>query len=529
MLKNISKLISGSLFSRILGFFREMVEASYFGTSKIADAFTLALLFPNLFRQVLGEDMVERAFMPPFKTVYDKGDKAGSWRYLSVILNFFFFALLGVTLLLYFIIPLFFALRESFPEVFSSIFGGTGSGFDYDLALKLVLIMLPFMVFIGIAAFFGSLLNFFERNWIFSFAPVMLSVGVILGIWLLEPYIGGYSIAVGYVIGAFLQMLIQLPFVFNKKFKTETEFAYHRIIQAPEFEFGTVRRESRVIALNALFNKSSEIFTRFLATSLAAGATSSLFYANRLFQLPFGVLSLSIARGINPELNRLKSQDDKEKFGQIFQKGVNLYILLFVPITVFLMISSPEIVDLAFRRGKFDERSLTLTVQAFDMYMLGLLPMSLVGYYYRVLSLFNKNKYALYVSVFNAVSNILLAWLLARYTSLGHAGIALSTTLAFFLNLQIISVYLKKELSGYLLKTNRFTKDICVLLVVFFSVYVIYRAGSLSFYDTKIISMISLSLKGLIVALIFGGWLIMNKQTAALVKPYLKKFGRKKN
>jgi len=86
MLRNISKLISGSLLSRVLGFSREMIVTYYFGTvSKVADAFSLAATFTNSFRQVLGEDMVERAFIPPFKTIYDSGDKAGSWKFLSVV------------------------------------------------------------------------------------------------------------------------------------------------------------------------------------------------------------------------------------------------------------------------------------------------------------------------------------------------------------------------------------------------------------------------------------------------------------
>ena len=108
-------------------------------------------------------------------------------------------------------------MKDKFPTFFGLIF--SSKEFDYDYTLNLILIMLPFMIFIGLAAFLGSLLNFFGKNWIFGFAPIMLSVGLILGIVFLEPFIGGYSLAVGWVLGAFLQFLIQIPFIFSKKFK----------------------------------------------------------------------------------------------------------------------------------------------------------------------------------------------------------------------------------------------------------------------------------------------------------------------
>lgn len=89
--KNIIKIFTGTFFSRIFGFIREIVVGAFFGTGKVADAFTFALMFPNLFRQILGEDMVERAFMPPFKTIYDEGNKDKAWKFVSVSFNWFFF------------------------------------------------------------------------------------------------------------------------------------------------------------------------------------------------------------------------------------------------------------------------------------------------------------------------------------------------------------------------------------------------------------------------------------------------------
>jgi putative peptidoglycan lipid II flippase len=452
---NIFKIFTGTFISRIFGFAREMVVAWFFGTSKVADAFSFALIFPNLFRQILGEDMVERAFMPPFKTKYDQGDVEGSWKFLSVIFNWFFISLLIVLTVLYLITPLAFMILKKF---------NTGADFDYDLSLKLIFILLPFMLFIGLAAFVGSLLNFFERNWIFAFAPIMLSVGVIAGIVWLEPVIGDYSIAAGYLLGALLQFAVHIPFLVSKKFRGETKIMYSPILKDGSNDYSVIKRESKIITLNAAFNKSAEFFDRLIATWLITGSASSLFYSQRLFQLPFAIISLPITRGINPMLNSLKSVNDAEKFTELYEKGNRIYFRILIPVTVICIAASDEIVSVIYQRGAFDSDSLRMTSQAFVMYSLGLIPVSFAGYYMRVLSLVSKNIHSLKVSVISAGINIVLSYILAVFTPLGHAGVALATSIAFYYNMIRLNTYIKTEMKDLLLpnKAGFFKKELII-------------------------------------------------------------------
>ncbi len=381
------------------------------------------------------------------------------------------------------------------------------------------------MIFIGLAAFLGSLLNFFEKNWIFGFAPVMLSVGVIFGIIFLEPFIGGYSIAVGWVLGALLQFLIQIPFIFNKKFKKETEITYKiNKFSDKENDFSTIKRESKIITLNAVFNKSSEIFSKFFAATLLTGATSSLNYAMRLYNLPIGIISLSITRGINPELNRMKSKKDFSGFKKIFTKGVNLYLLIIIPFSLVMMISSKEIVNILLKWGEFNENSLLLTAEALVMYSFGIFPISMVGYYTRILSLFDKNKYALFVSIVSASANIIFALLLVNFTNMQHSGIALASTLAFFINFIMLNRFLKRDLKEYLSPnrndiitsfSNLNIISIIVILIAIFSLNLYYKTD---FYDTKFISFISLFVKSLSVFTIYGLFYWNNKNLKRVVK-----------
>ncbi len=522
MFRNILKITTGTLISRVFGFIREMVVASYFGTGKIADAFTLALIFPNLFRQILGEDMVERAFMPPFKRIYDKGNQQQSWKFISVVFNWFFIFLMLATFILYLIVPLFFSLKDSFPNTFGFIF--SDREFDYDLTMKLILVVLPFTVFIGVAAFVGSILNFFEKNWIFGFAPMMLSVGVIVGVAVFEPLIGGYSIALGYVIGAFLQMLIQIPFLINKKFRKETGFKYHfRLLKDKENDYQSVKRESRFITLNAVFDKIQEVFGRFFASTLVQGSTSSLFYAIRLFQLPFAIISLSITRGINPELNRLRATGDLQGFNKVYQKGLNLYILFFFPFTAIFMVISPELIDIVYQRGQFSATSLKLTADAFSMYCVGLLPMSLVGYYKRVLSVFDKNKYALNISVISAFLNILFSVVLVKTTQLGHSGIALAASLAYVVNMFVMNNYIKKELQGYVEKGGIALIHKVILIILTLLIIYITRHFDLYYFHSKTVSLISIGIKTLLVSIIFLIYYLLSNNIRHNLSSFLKR------
>jgi putative peptidoglycan lipid II flippase len=228
--------------------------------------------------------------------------------------------------------------------------------------------------------------------------------------------------------------------------------------------------------------------------------------------LPFAVLSLPITRGINPELNRLKATENHQAFSYVYTKGLNLYLLMFFPVSVILVCCSPEIIDLVYRRGSFDENSLHLTSLAFSMYSFGLLPMSLVGYYKRVLSLFNKNKFALNISLISAVLNIFFAIIFVKTTSLGHEGIALASSLAFFVNMWVMHNYTRKELKDFIKESQR-SVIINIILLCILSAILIFMIFyfDLNFYQNKSQSLISLSIKTLIITAVFVLFYFLNK------------------
>jgi putative peptidoglycan lipid II flippase len=216
VLKNLIDLATGTLVSRVFGFVRELVTAAYYGTNRAMDLFVIAFTIPAFFRQVLGEDVVERAFMPPFKTLISQKKYAKGWRLLSSCLNLMIFVLLVLTVLLYLLAPM--------------IVKMIAPGLAEDLlpqAVTMTYWIIPFMFIIGMAAFAGGILNFFEMNKIYSLAPAMMSVGVIIGVHFFRSFLGIYALPAGFLLGALLELGVQITFLFVKKIRKETEAHYY--------------------------------------------------------------------------------------------------------------------------------------------------------------------------------------------------------------------------------------------------------------------------------------------------------------
>ena len=194
------EMVQGNLISRVFGFLREIAVAFYFGASRATDLFAIAFTIPTLFRRILGEDMVEKAFLPSFRQLIAAGEYRRAWILASRIFNL-------MLLLLLLMMGVFYLLT---PRLVRLIGAGLAAS-ELHQAAVMTYFILPFMVAIGLASFVGGLLLFLDATATYALAPVMLSVGVILGIILLKPYLGMYSMAVGFVLGGALQFLFQIP------------------------------------------------------------------------------------------------------------------------------------------------------------------------------------------------------------------------------------------------------------------------------------------------------------------------------
>ena len=297
------------------------------------------------------------------------------------------------------------------------------------------------MLLIGLASFAGGILNFFEMNKVYSLAPALMSVGVMIGIYFFKSTLGIYALAAGFLLGGLLELIVQIPFLFFKKIKQKTNAKYYCKINLHDKEFRTVGRESGFILLKSLLDKSVEIVGRILASFLPSGSIASLWFSQRLIQLPASIVGLAISRSLIPFLTEKKALTNEQDFITGIKLGIRMNFALILPITTIIIIMAEPIIKLVYERGSFDAESTSLTSIAFLCYALGLLGLSLNGFFSRIFSIFQKNKIPFYISIGSSVLNIALNFLLVK-TPLKHGGIALASSIAFTLSSIILFYYL---------------------------------------------------------------------------------------
>ena len=434
ILKNLINLSTGTFVSRIFGFMRELVTAAFYGTNRAMDLFVIAFTIPAFFRQVLGEDVVERAFMPPFKKLISQKKYKHGWQLISSCLNLMIFALIILMIILYLIAPL--IVKVIAPGLTNELL---------PQAVTMTYWILPFMFIIGIAAFVGGILNFFEMNKIYSLAPVMLSIGVIFGVLFLRSTLGIYALPAGFLIGAFLEFAVQVPFIFKHKIRAETQAKYYAQIQTQDKELHKVSRESGFIFLKSLLDKSVEIVDRMLASFLIQGSIASLWFAHRLILLPVAIIGLAISRSLIPYLTEKKALVENKEFLAGIKLGIQLNLILVLPIIMIMVVMAKPIISIVYQRGAFDAESTRLTAIAFWCYSVGLLGLSLDAFLARVFSIFQKNKIPFYVAILSSALNILLNFILVK-TPLKHGGIALASSIAYSVSGIFLFYFLLKEI-----------------------------------------------------------------------------------
>lgn len=505
VLKNLVDLVTGTFVSRILGFLRELVTAAYYGTHRAMDLFVIAFTIPTFFRHFLGEDVVERAFMPPFKKLISQEKYEPGWRLLSSCLNSMILALLILLTLLYFLAPL--VVKAIAPGLEDAL---------YPKAITMTYWILPFMFIIGMAAFAGSVLNFFEMNRIYSLAPAMMSVGVILGIILFRSSLGIYALPAGFLLGGLLELFIQLPFLLRKKIKKETRARYTPGIDTKQGEFRVVGRESGFILLKSLLDKSVEIVDRMLASYLIAGSIASLWFAQRLIQLPVAIIGLAISRSLIPYLTEKKALLKDDDFADGIHLGIQLNFALIFPTVAFMVVMAQPIIAIVYQRGSFDAESTGLTSIAFWCYSVGLLGLSLNAFFSRLFSIFQRNKIPFYIAIFSSITNIGLNFILVR-TALKHGGIALASSIAFSLSCFLLYYFLKKQV-GEKLRSARVVQDLLKLgfnsgvvgVIIFYFYHDVLKSFFASKFDSFfLLNAASLATVGVVTVLLYSGLIML--------------------
>ncbi len=360
IVRHSAKLILLTAGSRIMGLIREMVRAAYLGTTAFADAFTIGFLLPNLMRKLFAEGSIAVAFVPTFKGYLIENDREKIRTFLSAFLSVLSF-LVTVTVLL--------GVLGAGPII--RIFYGDLAPATQTETVLLTRWMFPYLAFISLAAFFQGILNSVNIFGPAGFVPIVFNGCIIAATVLLSPYTANpaRAMAIGVIVGGFLQAAIQFPYVLKAGFR----FAFMPLLRA--FRDRGVRKIFLLVAPTIIGMAAYEVnvlVSSVIATSAGTGVVSALQFSNRLLELLLGIFAVSIGTVVLTELSENAKRNEWEKFTGHLLFSLNAIALLTIPATILAMMNHREIVTLVFKARAFDAASVALTAGIFLLHIAGL-------------------------------------------------------------------------------------------------------------------------------------------------------------
>ncbi len=428
-----------TLLSRVLGFMRDVVFARFFGASAEMDAFLIAFKIPNFMRRLFAEVAFNQAFVPTlgeYKESKDKEAVNDLVQHVSGTLGgvLFIITLIGMIaapIIIMIFAPSYFAQQDSS---------------QYDLTVSLLRITFPYILFISLVAFAGGVLNTYKKFAVPAFTPVILNLVLIVAVFYIAPYMDEpvMGLAIGVFLAGFLQLLFQLPFI-----------AKLGCLRWPRWNWqhSGVQKILKLM-LPAIFGASiaqiNLLLDTIIASLLASGSISWLYYSDRLMEFPLAMLGVALATVILPSLSKQHVNDSKEQFSQTLDKAIRWVVYLGTPAAVGLFMLSAPIISTLFGSDKFIRHDVQMSSMSLMAYSFGLLGFILVkvllpGFYSRQ-DTKTPVKIGIIALSVNMIFNILIVvpWFLLDYPG-AHAGLAIATSISAFSNAFLLYHWLRKH------------------------------------------------------------------------------------
>ncbi len=416
--------------SRSLGLIREMVIASFLGTSFYSDAFTLAFTLPNLFRRLTAEGVMANVFIPLFGEIKKK---EGEKKALIFAQSFFWILCFFLT-----VITCIFVIFSPWIVKYVLAVGFTDE--PLRLTVFLTRFMFSYIILISLTAICQGILNAFSIFWVSSLTPVLLNISVITFSLILSPRLNNptYGFAIGVLIGGFIQLFFHVPFLKRLGFR----FFIAIRLSDPYL------RKAVVLLLPTIFGAGiyqiNVIISNLIASTLNEGAISSLKFSNRLLELVLGILVVSITTVVLPRFSHLFLEGRINEVKNNLEETFRLIAFITLPATVGVLVASEDIVTLLFARGEFDNNSVILTSGALRYHIIGLLFIS----WNRILLTCYQAKKHIKRTVHIAGVVLLVNLIGALWFSqkMDHLGIALASTISQIIQTALL-VFFLRELS----------------------------------------------------------------------------------
>ena len=430
LVKSTAIVSSMTLLSRVLGFIRDMVVARVFGVGEATDAFFVAFKIPNFMRRLFAEGAFAQSFVPVLSEYKTQREHDEVKRLADDVAG-----RLGGVLLLVTIVGVLAA--PALIAIFAP--GFLDEPEKYALASDMLRLTFPYIFFISLTALAGGILNTYGRFGVPAFTPVLLNLVLIsCAIWLApkmeEPIT---ALAWGVLVAGVAQLLFQFPFL-----------AKLRLLPRPRLGGKSEGvNKIKTLMLPAIFGSSvaqiNLLFDTLIASFLVTGSVSWLYFSDRLVEFPLGIFGIALATVILPSLSQQHAAKSPEAFSKTLDWALRWVVVMGTPAMVGLFMLAGPMLTTLFQYDAFSEHDVEMAARSLMAYAIGLQGFILVkvlapGFFARQ-DTRTPVKIGIIAMVANMVMNVILVFPLA------HAGLALATSLAAFLNAGLLYRILRRE------------------------------------------------------------------------------------
>jgi putative peptidoglycan lipid II flippase len=407
-----------TLVSRITGFVRDIVLAAVLGAGPVADAFFVALRLPNHFRALFAEGAFNAAFVPAYAHILEQGGAARAQTFADRI-----FALLLASQIVLLAIALVFT-----PQVIDLLAPGFSHDPErYGLAVTLTRITFPYLLLVTLVTLYGGILNALHRFAAAAVAPVFLNISIVAALAFATFFpTAGHAAAWGVLIAGCLEVLLVAA--------DAKRAGSLPVLKWPQLD-ADVRKFFRALGPATLGSGGVQLALfadTIIASFLPAGALSALYYADRIDQLPIGVIGIAAGTVVLPEMARRIAAGDEAGARNAQNRAIEFTLLLSVPCVAAFLIVPDAIMRGLFMHGKFTAADAQAAAQTLMAYAVGLLPFvlirSVVATFYARGDTATPVKAALVAVAVNIALKILLMGPLAQ------VGLALATAIGAWIN-----------------------------------------------------------------------------------------------
>jgi len=429
-LRSVTTVGSYTLLSRLTGFARDVLTATFLGAGATADAFFIAFQFPNLFRSLFAEGAFSAGFVPIFTQILAKDGKEKAKQFADDA-----FAVLAAALLVFSVVMIIampvvlYVMAPGFKDIPGQM----------ERTTELARIAFPYLFFVSLTSLQSGVLNAFDRFAAASFAPVLLNLTLIAALLSGVGAKGDPAFFLAW--GVFAAGVVQFVWLAQDCKRIGMRFKLTMPRLTPEVK--TLLSRMAPVMFGAGIYQLNLVANKIVATLVSAGAVSWLYYADRVNLLPVGVIGVAIGVALVPLLSRHIQNGDHAAAISDQNRAIELSLLLTVPAAVGIAMLAEPITSVLFERGQFDPTDRQAVAAALMAFSFGL-PAYVLN---KALTpnFFSRNDTKTPVQAASAAFIVGIALNVGLMNVLGHVGIALATSVSAWINIAILVVVLHRR------------------------------------------------------------------------------------